>query len=144
MNCIHPYIEGAGDMKIFIVEDSPAVLERLTDMVRDIDGIELVGNAGNFRDAVTGIMSARPEVAILDIRLADDHGTGIDVLNRVRPQLPGLKAIVLSNYATPQHVKASVDAGAEYFLDKSADFERISEIIRQLQNEDDDDPASHS
>ena len=54
-------------MKIFIVEDSPAVLERLTDLVRDIDGVEVVGNAGNYRDAVTGIMSARPEVAILGL-----------------------------------------------------------------------------
>lgn len=131
-------------MKIFIVEDSPAVLERLTDLVRDIDGVELVGNAGNYRDAVTGIMSARPEVAILDIKLADDHGTGLDVLNCVKPQLPELTAIVLSNYATPQHVKASADAGAEYFLDKSADFERISEILRELQDEDDAAPASHS
>jgi DNA-binding NarL/FixJ family response regulator len=132
-----------GDMKIFIVEDSPAVLERLVDMVTEVRGTELVGNAGNFRDAVTGIISARPEVAILDIRLADDHGTGIDVLNRVKPQLPWLRAIVLSNYATPQHIKASADAGAEYFLDKSADFERITEILRKLQEEGDANPTSH-
>jgi DNA-binding NarL/FixJ family response regulator len=125
------------DMKIFIVEDSAAVLERLEDMVRDIDGMELVGNARNFDDAVSGIMSARPDVAILDIKLANDHGSGIDVLNRVKPQLPELRAIVLSNYATPQHIKASADAGAEYFLDKSVDFERIAGILEQLQDEGD-------
>jgi len=38
----------------------------------------------------------------------------------------------MSNYATPQHVKASADAGAEYFLDKSADFERITEILSAI------------
>jgi len=48
-----------------------------------------------------------------------------------------MKAIVLSNYATPQHVKASTDAGAEYFLDKSQDFERIAGILEQLQEEGD-------
>jgi DNA-binding NarL/FixJ family response regulator len=121
-----------GEMKIFIVEDSPAVLERLADMIGEIEGMELVGDAGTYDAAVSGIMSARPDVAVLDIKLADDRGTGIDVLVRVRQHLPNIKAIVLSNYATPQHVKASADAGAQYFLDKSADFERLGEILQQM------------
>jgi DNA-binding NarL/FixJ family response regulator len=43
-----------------------------------------------------------------------------------------LRGIVLSNYATPQHVKASADAGAEYFLDKSAEFEKIGDILAAI------------
>src|SRR5262245_30860263 len=125
----------SGGMKIFIVEDSPAVLERLADMVQEVDGVELVGDARNFNDALTSNMTSRPDVAILDIKLADDSGTGIDVLGEVKPRLPALKTIVLSNYATPQHVKASADAGADFFLDKSADFERITEILQRLQDE---------
>ena len=137
MNCVDTPYGGAGEMKVFIVEDSPAVLERLVEMVGELADTEVVGSAGNYDAAVAGILAARPEVAILDIRLADDHGSGIDVLNRVKPVLPGLKAIVLSNYATPQHIKASADAGAEYFLDKSADFERIAGILEQIQDESD-------
>ena len=121
-------------MKVFIVEDSLAVKERLLDIVREVEGAELVGDAGNFADAVDGIIATRPEVAILDIRLADDRGSGIDVLDRVKRQIPDLKAIMLSNYATPQHAKAAADAGADYFLDKTVDFERIGEILRQLQD----------
>ena len=122
-------------MKVFIVEDSPAVLERLVEMVRDIHGMEFVGDAGTYGAAVSGIISARPDVAILDIKLADNTGSGIDVLSGVKPRLPGLKSIVLSNYATPQHIKASAEAGADFFLDKSVDFERITEILEQLKNE---------
>ena len=124
-------------MKVFIVEDSLAVRERLVEMISDVEGMEVVGEAGSFDAAVAGITTTRPDVAILDIKLADDRGSGIDVLTRVKGPLPGLKAIVLSNYATPQHVKASADAGAEYFLDKSVDFERISEILKQLQDDGD-------
>jgi len=51
----------------------------------------------------------------------------------VKRHLPALRGIVLSNYATPQHIKASTDAGAEYFLDKTADFERIVEILAHMQ-----------
>jgi DNA-binding NarL/FixJ family response regulator len=39
---------------------------------------------------------------------------------------------VLTNYSSPQHLRASADAGAEYFLDKSVDFERITEILEQM------------
>ena len=120
------------DMKIFVVEDSPAVLERLLELVCAIEGAEVVGNAASFDKAVAGITSTRPDVAILDIKLADNRGSGIDVLNRVRPDLPEMKAIVMSNFATPQHMKASADAGAEYFLDKSADFERITTILEEM------------
>jgi len=127
-----------GDMKIFIVEDSPAVRERLVEMVRDMRGMELVGEAGSFDAAVAGITTARPDVAILDIKLADDHGSGIDVLTRVKGKMPGLRAIVMSNYTTPQHIKASADAGAEYFLDKAAEFERITEILARLKDEIDE------
>jgi len=126
-------------MKVFIVEDSPAVLERLADMIGEIDGVDVVGDAGTYDAAVSGIVSARPDVTILDIKLGNDHGTGIDVLIRVRPELPEMKAIVLSNYATPQHIKASADAGAEYFLDKSVDFERLGEILQHMQDEQDQD-----
>ena len=128
-------------MNVFIVEDSSAVLERLVGMVQEIAGMRIVGDADRYDTAVSGIMTARPDVAIFDIKLADDAGSGLDVLARVKAELPGLKAIVLSNYVTPQHLKASVDAGADYFLDKSVDFERIAGILENLQKQADAVPA---
>lgn len=130
----HNYMAGA-DMKVFVVEDSALVRERLLEMIREIEDVEVVGEADTYDAAVAGIMSTRPDVAVLDIKLADDGGSGIDVLAEVRKGLPAMRAIVLSNYATPQHMKASADAGAEYFLDKSAEFERITEILVQMKNE---------
>lgn len=123
-------------MKIFVLEDSAAVRERLVEMIREVAGAQVVGEADRFDAAVAGIMDSRPDVAILDVKLADDKGSGIDVLNVVRKALPAIRAIVLTNYATPQHLKASADAGAEYFLDKSSDFERIPEILGRIAQDD--------
>jgi DNA-binding NarL/FixJ family response regulator len=120
------------DMKVFVVEDSAAVRERLVEMIREIEDLEVVGEADTFGRAVAGIRDTLPDIAILDIKLANDGGSGIDVLNAVRKELPALRAIVISNYATPQHMKASADAGAEYFLDKTSDFERIPEILERM------------
>ena len=127
------YLAGP-DMKVFVVEDSAAVRERLIEMIREIEDVEVVGEAGTYDAAGNGILNTQPDVAILDIKLADGGGSGIDVLAQVRKGLPAMKAIMLSNYATPQHMKASADAGAEYFLDKSVDFERITEILEQMKH----------
>ncbi len=120
------------DMKVFVVEDSAAVRERLVELIRDVKDVEVVGEAATYDTAVAGIINTRPDVAVLDIRLANETGSGIDALIEVRKTLPGIRAIILSNYSTPQHLKASADAGAEYFLDKSSDFERVAEILQQM------------
>jgi DNA-binding NarL/FixJ family response regulator len=122
------------DMKVFVVEDSAAVRERLVEMIREVEDIEVVGEAETFRDAVAGIKGTLPDVAILDIKLADENGSGIDVLNEVRRTIPAIRAIVMSNFVSPQHVKASADAGAEYFLDKTSDFERIPDILGKMRD----------
>jgi DNA-binding NarL/FixJ family response regulator len=101
-------------------------------MIREVGDVEVVGQADRFAAAVAGIRNTRPDVAILDIRLADETGSGIDVLREIRRTLPSIRAIVMSNYVTPQFARASADAGAEYFLDKSQDFESIPGILREM------------
>lgn len=117
-------------MKVFVAEDSAPVRERLIEMISEIEGFEVVGEAATAREAVSGIRESRPDVAIFDIQLA--AGSGIEALIEARRERPILKAIVLTNYATPQHEKASAEAGADYFLDKSADFEKITEILQSM------------
>jgi DNA-binding NarL/FixJ family response regulator len=120
-------------MKVFVVEDSAAVRERLVELIGEIEDVEVVGEAGTYESAVSGIIRTQPDVAILDINLAS--GSGIEVLASARKSLPELRGIMLTNYTSAQHLKASADAGAEYFLDKSVDFERIPGILEQMKGE---------
>ena len=117
-------------MKVFLVEDSPLVCERLVEMI-EADGLnQVVGQAATCDEAVRGIANTVPDVGIFDIQLA--KGSGIDALAQAKRAQPALVGIVMSNYATAQYEKASTDAGASYFLDKSADFERITEILSSI------------
>ena len=118
----------AAPLMVFLVEDSAAVRARLAATIRAIGGAELVGEAGTVGAAIDGIRSTRPSAVILDLQLED--GSGLDVLKAVHPFSPALHVAVLTNYATDQHRRACMDAGAEYFLDKSSDFPRIREIVR--------------
>lgn len=113
---------------VFLVEDSAAIRARLAATIRAVSGAQLVGEAGTVGAAIDGIRATRPSALILDLQLED--GSGLDVLKAVRSCAPALHVAVLTNYATDQHRRACIDAGAEYFLDKSSDFPRIREIVQ--------------
>ena len=118
----------AAPLMVFLVEDSLAIRARLAATIRGIEGAELVGEAGTVGAAIDGIRATHPGAVILDLQLGD--GSGLEVLRAVRPASPALHVAVLTNYATDQHRRACMDAGAEFFLDKSSDFLRIREIVQ--------------
>jgi DNA-binding NarL/FixJ family response regulator len=117
-------------MKVFLVEDSPVLCERLIELIEADGKHTVVGEADCYDKAVAGISASAPDVAIFDIKLA--RGNGIDALAEARRLQPSLVGIVMSNHATPQHAKASAEAGAAFFLDKSTEFERITEILSSI------------
>ncbi len=116
-------------LQVYLVEDSPAIRARLAATINGIEGAELVGEAGTVGAAIDGIRSTHPGAVILDLQLED--GSGLEVLRAVYPGAPALHVAVLTNYATDQHRRACMDAGAEFFLDKSSDFPRIREIVQR-------------
>ena len=117
-------------VKIFLVEDSVPIRERLVEAIDSIGGHTVVGEAASYQEAVEGIADSRPDIAIFDIKLSP--GNGIEALVAAKRIHPPLRGIVMSNYTTPQHMKASSDAGAEYFLDKSADFDKLLDILSAM------------
>jgi len=116
---------------VFIVEDSPAVRDGLVDLLKDLDGVRVVGVADSPNAAIEGICATRPSCVILDFQLVG--GTAIDVLRGVRPQLPGVAVIVLTNYPSAGYRRASMNAGANWFLDKTAQFEEVRTIVSGLE-----------
>jgi DNA-binding NarL/FixJ family response regulator len=121
-------MQQAQGLTVFLVEDSLEIRARLAETIRGIEGAELVGEAGTVRSAIDGIRGAHPRAVILDLQLED--GSGLEVLKAVHPAAPEMHVAVLTNYATDQHRRACMSAGAEFFLDKSSDFPRIREIVQ--------------
>lgn len=116
--------------KVFIADDSASMRERLGDMLGDIEGVVVVGEADTPAAAVEGIFSTRPDSVVLDIHLLG--GTGLEVLRQVHPLAPKIVFVVLTNYPNPQYQKAYLDAGASHFLDKSTGIETVAKIIAEL------------
>lgn len=116
--------------QLFIVDDLPAMRERLRELVAEIEAIDIVGEAGTPASAIDGILRTEPDCVLLDYQLVD--GTGIDVLRAVHPRLPQVTFIVLTNHATPQHRQACLAAGARFFFDKSTEFGSIRAAIAEI------------
>ena len=117
-------------IEVFVVDDLPSMRERLRELLDDIDGVEVVGDAGNLDDATAGILRTHPDCVLLDYQI--EGGTGVDVLRAVCPQSPDIAFIVLTNHATDQHRRACLDAGARFFLDKSSEFGSIRTAIADI------------
>src|SRR5437899_7967431 len=117
-------------MKIFIADDSKAVVERLADLLEEVPGAELVGQAGDVPEAIRGIQKMTPDALILDLQMPG--GTGLDVLRAIRPDHPYLYVLIRTNYPYAQYREECLSAGANYFLDKSAEFEKIPAILHQF------------
>ena len=67
---------------------------------------------------------------ILDIRMPG--GSGIDVLREIKKGNQPPLVMVLTNYPYPQYHRKYIDAGADFFFDKSTEFEKVTEVLKQL------------
>lgn len=117
-------------MMIFIADDSDPVRERLTAMLTEIEGAEVVGQARNVAEAVAGIQSLRPDVVILDIQMPG--GSGLDVLKTIKQSARPPVVMMLTNHAHPQYRKKCMEWGADYFLNKLSEIERLAALCESL------------
>jgi DNA-binding NarL/FixJ family response regulator len=117
-------------MKVFIADDSNSVIERLTDLLEEIPGAQLVGCAGNVSEAVRGVAKTNPDALILDLQMPG--GSGLDVLRAVRAEHPYLQVVICTNHPHEKYREQCLNAGANFFLDKSSEFEQILSLLRQL------------
>jgi DNA-binding NarL/FixJ family response regulator len=120
-------------MNLFIVEDSIPVRDRLVRSIANLPGLEIVGTAEDVAGAIRALTDRSPDALILDLQLPG--GSGLEVLRAVRGQLPHMRVIVMTNFAAEPYRKAALAAGAEVFLDKSAEFGRVRDILSGWRDE---------
>jgi len=125
-------MENAPDSRthVFIVEDSASIRERLIGLLRDIEGVTVVGEADTAKAAVEGILRTKPDSVVLDIQL--NGSSGIEVLRKIHPVAPEVVFIILTNHSNPQYRRLYTEAGASHFLDKSSEIAKVMEVVAGL------------
>jgi DNA-binding NarL/FixJ family response regulator len=117
-------------MKIVIADDSSLLRDRIKSLLSSINNVFVVGEAKNGVEALQLIREKEPDLAILDIRMPEMNG--MEVLKIVREMKMKVKVCMLTNYAYPQYKKKCIEAGADYFLRKTEDFEEIEIIVSDM------------
>ena len=100
--------------------------------VAELDSSEIL-NAGNLTDAIQIVRKNKPDVVILDIRTTS--GNGINSLKEIKSIPSAPITIVFTQYAYAQYRKKCMEVGADYFLIKSNDFDKIPALLQKINKE---------
>lgn len=125
-----PSESGKQPLRVFLADDSRLVMERVAALLATVEGVEIIGSARTVRAAIRGIQHLSPDLVILDFQLPD--GTGKDVLKAIKQNTVPPIVIMLTNVSYPQYRIECMQWGADYFFDKSQEFEQIIEVCKIL------------
>lgn len=117
-------------MKVMIVEDSQVVRHRLAELIVSLEGVEDAGWAADGGEALRLFRARSPEVVLLDLHLAG--GSGLDVLRQIRAESSSCVVIVFTQHTQPEFRAACLEGGADFFLSKYYDYERLPAILEEL------------
>jgi len=121
-------------LRVLVVEDSPVVAERLRECLRELPGVSLVDTINRESAAIEKIALGGIDVIILDLHL--ERGTGFGVLRSIKAAAGDRPiAIIFTNYDLPEYRRQAMALGAQHFLDKARDFERIPAVLSTIRDQ---------
>lgn len=100
--------------RVFLLDDHEVVRRGVAELISAEEDLEVVGEASSAAEALARIPLARPDVAILDVRLPD--GDGIEVCREIRSEHPEVACLMLTSFADDEALLGAVVAGAAGYV----------------------------
>jgi DNA-binding NarL/FixJ family response regulator len=123
-------MSASNPIRVFIAEDHAIVRKGIRLLLNLEPGIEVVGEASNGREAVSGIESTRPDVILMDLVMPEMDG--IEAIQQVVARQPQARILVLTSFATDDKVFPAIKAGALGYLLKDSEPRDVVDAIRQV------------
>jgi two-component system response regulator DevR len=117
-------------IRLLIVDDHQVVRAGLRMMLGRAEGIEICGEADTAATAVAETTRLKPDVLLMDIRLPD--GTGFDVCQQVKKLGLAVRVLVLTSFLDDETVSQAITSGADGYLLKEVDGDRLISSIRAV------------
>ena len=108
-------------MRVLVVDESPAVRERLAERLRE-GGHQVIGHGDTAAVALELTVALAPEAVVLEILLPDR--SGVSVVAALRAAAPAMVIGIVTN--APQYGRYCLAAGADFVLDKSSEFDEVA------------------
>lgn len=110
-------------LTLFAVDGSQLLSEKIADQLSAMGAIDIVGHAFTCEDAYLKIKNFNPDAVLLDIDLPDLGG--LKLITRIKKDFNKIEVIVFTNLADSYYRKKSNELGADYFFDKSTEFDQL-------------------
>ncbi|MEU0628048.1 response regulator transcription factor [Streptomyces sp. NPDC005989] len=117
-----------GRIRVVVVDDHTVMRAGVVALLAGEDGIEIVGEAGDGRDALDLVARHDPDVALVDLRMPVLDGVG--ATTEIVARYPRTRVLILTTYDTDQDIERGVEAGAIGYLLKDATREQLADAIR--------------
>ena len=117
-------------MKILIADDSRMIRDRLKNLIVDISGATLIGEATDAQEVIEETRILEPDLVILDFQIPG--GTGLTTLQTIKALPCHPLVLVLTACASPEYRLKCLQAGADYFFDKAFEIDKVQESLLQL------------
>ena len=114
-------------LRVLLVDDHEVVRDGVKALLQATDDIIVTAEASSVREAVDEADRARPDVVVMDVRLAD--GSGIEATREIRARHPKTAVIMLTSFADDEALFASIMAGASGYVLKQV---RGGELVRAI------------
>ncbi len=115
-------------IKVVVVDDQQAVREGLVALLGLLDDVEVVGSAGDGRQAVDVVAANPADVVLMDLRMPELDGVGATKI--IRRDHPETAVVVLTTYADDVSIADALRAGARGYLTKDAGRQEIAAALR--------------
>ena len=120
-------------VRVFLLDDHELVRRGIRDLLWTEEDFAVVGEASGAAEALEKIAQTKPDVAVLDVRLAEPDGTtGITVCRDVRSAHPEVACLMLTSFADDEAVFASILAGASGYVLKQIHGNELIDAIRRV------------
>lgn len=119
-----------GKITVLLVDDHPVVRQGIAALLSAHEDLEVVGQAGDGREALVLIRELKPHVVLMD--LAMPLLNGVQVTRRVRQEMPETKVLVLTSYGHDEYLRQALEAGASGYLLKKTAAEELVKALHEV------------
>ncbi|WP_194898181.1 response regulator [Catenulispora pinisilvae] len=119
-------------IRVLLADDQALLRGTFRLLIDSIPDLEVVGEAGNGREAVKLAEELRPDLVLMDIRMPVLDGLQATELIAADPELAGVKVLILTTFEQDEYVAEALRAGAGGFLGKGVDPEELLRAIRTV------------
>jgi DNA-binding NarL/FixJ family response regulator len=116
-------------ISVYVVDDVPEMRDLIRFGIEDDPAFEVVGEAGDGRSAIEGIMEKRPAVVLLDLSMPDMNG--FEAIPEIRSRVPEIAIVVLSGFSADRMGDSALEQGADGYVEKGTPIEELRRATRQ-------------